>query len=329
MPLLSNEAAWARLPGAPKTIETLPNWARQLAGPMPQATAQMLQLDAIHRTGKHLDPILRAQMRWISADANGCEYSKAVALADLVRAGAMPEDVERLIKYQDKNQTSFSEAEKAAFQFARKLTVDGASVTDQEVQTLIRHYGDEKVVGMVALIAHACFQDRVIIALHPPIEPNGTPGPVKAKFPHKRTPPPNPMPPASGTATAQSAGGTPPAPPAAKPMEPALGSVLEGVEGTWKDQTFGDLLNRLNQQKERQGRIRVPDWYEVEEKVTQDSWAVRLPRVLWNRVCYGHQPALTDAFFDCVDAFRQEAKMDRLLGQDIFWVVTRSINCFY
>jgi hypothetical protein len=30
-----------------------------------------------------------------------------------------------------------------------------------------------------------------------------------------------------------------------------------------------------------------------------------------------------------VDAFRQETKMDRLLTQDMFWVVTRALDCFY
>jgi hypothetical protein len=47
----------------------------------------------------------------------------------------------------------------------------------------------------------------------------------------------------------------------------------------------------------------------------------------WSRVCYGFQPELTDAWFACVAAFRQEAKMDRVFS--IFWVVTQSLQCFY
>lgn len=320
LPVLDNEVAWARLPGAPSRVEALPHWARQLAGPLPQTTAQMVKLDALHRTGQHLDPMLRLRMRWIAANANGCAYSKAVAIADMERLGAKAEERDRLTREPD----SFSEAEKAAFQFAKKLTLDGASVTDAEVETLLRHFGDQKVMGMVALIAHANFQDRVILALNPPIESGGPPAPVQARFPHKRTPPPNPR-----VGAGAAAGSSSPMAPPSAPREPGLGANLPGVEGVWKDQTFGDLLTRLDQQKERKGRIRVPDWQEVEPRITQESWAVRLPRVLWNRVCYAHQPELTDGFFDCVDAFRQESRMDRLLGQDIFWVVTRSINCFY
>lgn len=330
IPVLSNDAAWARLPGAPAQVETLPNWAKQLAGPLPQATAQMLKLDAQHRAGNNLDPKLRAKMRWIAADANGSAYAKAVAESDLKKAGATPEDFNGL----GRDLGPLSEAEKAALTFAKKLTVEGASVTDDEVKTLIRLYGDKQVVGMVALIAHACFQDRVLIALDPPIEKEGPPRPVKARFPHKRTPPPSapPMPPvAAGPMTTGPAGAaTPPAAAAKPPAEPALGSTLAGADAEWKDKSFGDLLAGLNSQRQREGRIRVPDWSEVEDgPITQESWGVRLPRVLWNRVCYMHQPDLTDGWFDCVDAFRQESKMDRILSQDIFWVVTRSINCFY
>ena len=70
-------------------------------------------------------------------------------------------------------------------------------------------------------------------------------------------------------------------------------------------------------------------WDEVGPRLRPDSWGHRLPRVVWNRVCYAHQPELSDAWFDCVDAFRQETRQDRLFQQDLFWVVTRATDCFY
>jgi hypothetical protein len=51
--------------------------------------------------------------------------------------------------------------------------------------------------------------------------------------------------------------------------------------------------------------------------------------ILWSRVCYGYQPELTDAWFDCAMAFREEARLDRVFVQCIFWVVTQSLQCFY
>src|SRR5688572_20059663 len=87
MPMLSNDEAWKRLPGAPATAEPLPAWARMLAGPLPKSTAAMLQLDAMHRTGDGLHPRLRAKLRWAAAEANRCAYARAVAEADFQRAG--------------------------------------------------------------------------------------------------------------------------------------------------------------------------------------------------------------------------------------------------
>ena len=51
--------------------------------------------------------------------------------------------------------------------------------------------------------------------------------------------------------------------------------------------------------------------------------------ILWSRVCYGYQPELTDAWFACVAAFRQESQLEPLFTQSIFWVVTRELSCFY
>jgi hypothetical protein len=85
--MLTNDEAWKRLPGAPEKVQSLPAWARILAGPLPTTTARMLELDALHRSGNRLEPRLRGLVRWAAADANLCDYAKAVAAADLRRAG--------------------------------------------------------------------------------------------------------------------------------------------------------------------------------------------------------------------------------------------------
>jgi alkylhydroperoxidase family enzyme len=124
----------------------------------------MLELDALHRTGDRLDAKLRAKLRWVAADANRCGYAKAAAEADLRRAGATAAELEALVG----NHAGLTDSERAALAFAHKLTADAASVTDDEVNRLIRLAGDRQVVAMVALIAHACFQDRILLALDPP-----------------------------------------------------------------------------------------------------------------------------------------------------------------
>jgi alkylhydroperoxidase family enzyme len=300
LPMLPNDQAWGRLPGAPAKVEPMPAWARMLAGPLPKTTALMLELDAAHRTGNRLDPTLRARMRWAAADANRCAYAKAAAEADLRRIGAAHADADKL-----------PEAERLAVAFARKLTADAASVTDEEVKRLVELHGDAKVVAMVALLAHACFQDRMLLVLDPPIEADGPPAPVVAHFPHTRSP-----------------GGPPPKP--SPVVEVAqTGPNLGPADPKWREKSFADLQAGLERQRERPARVRIPDWKEVDTRVSPDSWVRRWPRVVWGLVCYAHQPEVTDLWFDVVDAFRQESKMDRFLAQDIFWVVTKTLDCFY
>ena len=46
-------------------------------------------------------------------------------------------------------------------------------------------------------------------------------------------------------------------------------------------------------------------------------------------MCIGYQPELAMAWSACTGAFAQEAKLDRVFEESLFWVVTRSLECFY
>ncbi len=43
----------------------------------------------------------------------------------------------------------------------------------------------------------------------------------------------------------------------------------------------------------------------------------------------GHQPELALAWFTCLRTFQEESAQDRVFEESLFWVITRSINCFY
>jgi hypothetical protein len=43
----------------------------------------------------------------------------------------------------------------------------------------------------------------------------------------------------------------------------------------------------------------------------------------------GYQPELATGWSACTRAFGDEAKQDRVFEESLFWVVTRSITCFY
>ena len=302
LPVLTNHDAWRRLPGAPNAAEPLPTWARMLAGPMPVTTARMLELDALHRTGDRLDGRLRAIARWAAADANGCEYAKAMASADFVRAGGREKDLSALVKAPER----LSLADRAVVPFARRMMLEAHAVTDAEVKQLIDILGEERVVALVALLAHASFQDRVILALNARAEDGGAPPPVTVAFARPKPKEGGPRPAATPPVTAS--GG-----------EPGLGASVRWLV----------LQDKQSQQKSRAGRIRVPSREELLERVGANPGAAWQSDILWSRVCYGYQPELTDAWFDCSNAFRQESDLDRVFQNSIFWVVTDSLQCFY
>ena len=79
-PAPESAAALKRLRG---DDPTLPAWALAMAEALPRTTGAMLHLDAVHRTQNPLGATLTGKLRWVAADAVGCEYAKKYAEADL------------------------------------------------------------------------------------------------------------------------------------------------------------------------------------------------------------------------------------------------------
>jgi hypothetical protein len=284
LPLLPIAEAWRRLPGAPTepgAEEPLPAWARMLVGPLPLVTARALELDAMHRTGDRLDVRLRCVARHSAASANGCDAGKMLAAADLARAGAgTPEAV--------------TPTEAAVSAFARRLMTEAYAVTDAEVALLRTVLGEERLVALVALLAHASYQDRILLALDVPADEVAPP--VTTRFARPKPGPP----PALAVPIA----------PANAPAEPPHRTDLE-------------------KQKARPGRIRVPSREELLGKLGSGHPLAWQAGIAWSRVCYTFQPELTDAWFGTTGAFRQETDLDMVFQNSVFWVITERLRCFY
>jgi alkylhydroperoxidase family enzyme len=307
IPVLTDTEAWKRLPPAEEGAgQPLPAWARALAETLPRTTAVLLELDYLHRARSPLDPRLRGQLRWVAARANRCAASEAQAAADLRRAGLEEADFQAMAG----DHAGLPAAEREALQFARKLTVAANTVTDAEVARLVEHYGDKHVVAMVLLLAYASFQDRLVLSLGLPPEA-GDPRPALAvRF-------------AKGTKVV----------PASRPPH-LLGEGGPAAEGTvsdpeWLQLDFTQLQKEMEDQRAREPRIRVPSWDEVRKGLPADYPANRPLRIRWSLVCLGYQPELAAGWSACLRTFQQEARQDRVLEETLFWVVTRSLHCFY
>jgi alkylhydroperoxidase family enzyme len=306
--LLDLADAWRHLPRAKQGGgQPLPNWARALARTLPQTTAAMLDLDRLHRTKSPLGPVLRAKMRWVAAQANRCAYSRAYAEADLRRAGVAESAINALAG----DHASLPEPERAALAFAREMTLEADKVTDAQVGYLKSEFGEQKLAAMVLLLAYANFQDRLLAALHVPVEPAGPLPALEVRF-------------EKGPTAAR-------VPVRTVPSERPLLAVPEGVDDPkWLSLDIDDLKKSLENQKSNAGRIRVPSWDEVLKGLPRDYPVPKNPtRIKWSLVCMGYQPELAIAWSACTRAFGEEAKQDRVFEESLFWVVTRTIHCFY
>lgn len=296
---LSHASAWEHLPRA---TPPLPTWARILVGSLPRTTALQLDLDYLHRVKNPLGPTLAGGLRWTVADANQCAYARQSAEADLTKAGF---SADRLAQLGDP--AAWSEDERIALDFARKLTHDGAAITDDEFAALLGAFGEDDTVAIVHTVAHANFQNRIFLALRLTAEPDGAAPPMEVR------------------PTAESTYKAPPRPELPESVGPD--HVPDHATVEWSDRSYDELRERLGRQKERPLRIAMPDQVRLARLPRPDR--ARVAGTVWGKVSMGYQPVLTSAWFQTMGAFDSEAKLDDVFANSVFWVITRENDCFY
>jgi len=309
--LLSDAECWRKLPAVEKGGRpALQSWARALAGPMPRTTAALLRLEYLHRTKGPLDPKLRAMMRWVAAHANHCVYGEAYAAFDAKRAGLSEGELEALRRG---DASGLSDPEKHALQFALKMTVSSASVTDAEFARLVAEHGEKKAAAMVLLMAYANFQDRLLLCLASPLEPGGPLPPIDVVF----------VPEATATKMIR------PLPSQASALPNPTGKDLVEDDPDWASVSYDELQGRLEEQKQKPTRLPVPKWEQV--ALGLPPGFMRPSRIVWNQICLGYVPELATAWETLMRTNMPEMrdKMDRVFGISLFWVITRAIDCPY
>jgi alkylhydroperoxidase family enzyme len=311
VPLLSDEEAWKRLP----PVESggghpLPTWARALAGSLPYTTAAMLELDRTYRTSDSLDPKLAAAIRLTVARTLRSDYGIAYAEADLRRAGLDKEAIERL----GGDRTSLPKSDRAVLAFADRMTTAGYSSTDEEVAELVATFGEAKVVAIVLQIAYTNFLYRMVLALGLPVETGGPLPPPEVRF-----------------ADSTLLGSKVPAATRPAPL-PGLtvGETVQNSDAEWGLFDYKQLQERLEAQRGRKPRVSIPTWEEFRQAIPASLYPRAKPlRIRWSLLVSGRQPKLGPAWIKCTRAFEAEAKQDRIFEESLFWVVTRTLRCFY
>lgn len=303
-PAADNDEAWKLLP---HDDPPLPVWARVLVQSLPKTTGLMLELDSIHRAKNPLGPLLAGKLRWAAADEIGCGYARKYAEADLRRAGLKDDDVQQLAG----DRRKLADNDRVALDFARKLTRAAYQITDDEVAELLKRFGPEAVVGMVHTVAYANFQNRIFLALKVQVESGG------------------PLPPLLNLRLDPKKLGEIPAPqrPAWEEFQKTEPRTKTIARPDWGERSFADIEKALAGQKERGPRIPLPNADRLAALPPEAQ--KQAAKIAWSHVSMGYQPLLTRAWFDCMNSFGQEAKLDRVFSNSVFWVITRSNECFY
>ena len=143
----------------------LPQWVRLLTRFPVAGKARIVGLRNAETVGR-LSPRLKAQIAWIAARHDRAWYALDVATRRLQELGLSIDDIFAL----SGPWTTASPAERAAFAFTRKLTVDPARIEDADVEELRHYYADAEVAELIHHVTLAAFFDRLTEACALPLD---------------------------------------------------------------------------------------------------------------------------------------------------------------
>ena len=143
------------------------------AGELSQGRAGQGRHLLTSETKGNLPAKLNAQLAWVSARADRAWYALAHA-HDRLRALGVDDD--SIFAIDQASEPKFTPGERAAFAFARKLTVDPALIDDADFNGLKRYYSDSEIAELIYHVNHDVFFNRVTEAANLPLDggPSGT-----------------------------------------------------------------------------------------------------------------------------------------------------------
>ncbi|MBF0446866.1 MAG: carboxymuconolactone decarboxylase family protein [Magnetococcales bacterium] len=120
-------------------------------------------LMALERQHSHLDSTLRALIRTRISQMDLCQFCIGLNGSKALERGVTEEKLLDLPNFADS--PLYNEAERVALRFAQTITTTGQSVEADLMANLKRHYSDDTIVELAALIAHQNLSTRFNRAL--------------------------------------------------------------------------------------------------------------------------------------------------------------------
>jgi uncharacterized peroxidase-related enzyme len=120
----------------------------------------------IDRKTSPIGPVLRSLVTVRVSQLNGCRFCVDINSATLLKRGVPPEKVEALQAWQQSD--LFAPAERAALDYAEAVTLRSDAVGDELMERLKRHFDDDAIVELTALIAFQNLSSKFNSALGVP-----------------------------------------------------------------------------------------------------------------------------------------------------------------
>jgi uncharacterized peroxidase-related enzyme len=141
-----------------KQFGFIPNSIRTMAR-KPKIAQAFGELTAAIAASLTIPPHLRGLVFHISSYAAGCRYCQAHSIGTLSHHSSLPKEKLSAIWDYERN-PMFTPAERAAMRFGQAAAAVPNAVTEKDFAELHKHYTDEQIVEIVAVIALGGFLNR-------------------------------------------------------------------------------------------------------------------------------------------------------------------------
>jgi uncharacterized peroxidase-related enzyme len=128
----------------------LPNSILTLARRPELARAFLALAGQVNAPGK-LPPATKQLVAFVSSTAAGCRYCQAHTSHSAERGGAPPQKIEAAFEFD--TSPLFDDAERAALRLARDASFTPPAVSNAHFEELRRHYDEDAILELVAVIA--------------------------------------------------------------------------------------------------------------------------------------------------------------------------------
>ncbi len=112
---------------------------------------------------------LKQLIAFVASRAAGCTYCQAHTSSQAARAGADPAKIEAAFEFE--SSPLFTERERSALRLARDGALVPSATTEAHFEELRKHFSEQEIVDVVAVIALFGFLNRFNDTMATPLEP--------------------------------------------------------------------------------------------------------------------------------------------------------------